>query len=137
MKFITFFALACLIISCRSMKTTSSTSGKLDGTWVPVKEEMGGTGLPAAGFSMQRLTIQDTTYTFVAESVDKGTVKYYDDKMDIYSKEGVNAGKHFRAIYKYENGELTVCYNLQGDDYPTAFDTKGKPMYFLCTFKRI
>jgi hypothetical protein len=56
--------------------------------------------------------------------------------MDIYGREGVNAGKHFTCIYKYENEELTVCYNLKGDSYPQAFETKDKPLFFLSAFKK-
>ena len=80
--------------------------------------------------------MSDSTYTFSAESIDKGVVKYRDDKMDIYGKEGVNAGKHFTAIYKYENDQLTICYNLKGDSYPEAFETKSKPLLFLSVFKK-
>ena len=29
--------------------------------------------------------------------------------MDIYGREGVNAGKHFTAIYKMESDQLTIC----------------------------
>ena len=103
---------------------------------MPVKQEMGGTLLPKAAFENQKLIISDSTYTFIAESIDKGVVKYRDDKMDIYGKEGVNAGKHFTAIYKFENEQLTICYNLSGDSYPETFETKGKPMYFLSVFKK-
>ena len=56
--------------------------------------------------------------------------------MDIYGKEGVNTGKHFTAIYKYENDQMTVCYNLVGDSYPETFETKSKPTLFLSVFKR-
>jgi uncharacterized protein (TIGR03067 family) len=56
--------------------------------------------------------------------------------MDILGKEGVNSGKHFTAIYKLENDQLTICYNLSGDAYPAAFDTKGQPKYFMCVFKK-
>ena len=56
--------------------------------------------------------------------------------MDIYGKQGVNAGKHFTAIYKLENELLTICYNLRGDSYPAAFETKGKPTLFLSVFKK-
>ena len=103
---------------------------------MPVKQEFAGTPLPTAVFEKQKLIISDSTYTVIAESIDKGIVKYKDDKMDIYGKEGVNAGKHFTAIYRYENGELTVCYNLKGDSYPETFETKGKPLYFLSVFKK-
>lgn len=108
----------------------------LNGTWIPVKEEIGGAALPPAAFATQKLVISDSNYTFTAESVDKGVVMYNDDKMDIYGKEGVNTGKHFTAIYKYEDGQLTICYNLRGDSYPEAYDTKGKPLFFLCVFKK-
>lgn len=80
--------------------------------------------------------IINPNYTVIAESVDKGVVKYKNDKMDIYGKEGTNAGKHFTAIYKYENKQLTICYNLLGNSYPEAFETKGKPLLFLSIFER-
>lgn len=109
---------------------------KLNGTWIPVKQEIAGQSLPPAAFEKQKLILADSAYTVIAESVDKGIVKYNGDKLDIYGKEGVNAGKHFTAICKYENQELTICYNLKGDNYPESFDTKGKPLYFMSVFKR-
>ena len=71
-----------------------------------------------------------------AESVDKGILKYKGGQMDIYGKEGVNAGKHFTAIYKMENERLTICYNLKGDVYPSNFETKSAPTFFLSVFKK-
>jgi uncharacterized protein (TIGR03067 family) len=143
MRLLTFISLLILGSGCTSTKNTAMKSNKLNGTWMPVKQELGGTLLPKAAFEKQKLIISDSTYTMIAESIDKGILKYRDDKMDIYSKEGVNAGKHFTAIYKYvpvtpngENEELTVCYNLSGNSYPEAFETKGKPMYFLSVFKK-
>ena len=141
MRLITFISLLILGLSCSSTKNAASDSprmksNKLNGTWVPVNQEMGGVLLPKAAFENQKLIINDSEYTFIAESIDKGVVKYRDDKMDIYGKEGVNAGKHFTAIYKYENEELTVCYNLSGDSYPDAFETKNKPLFFLSVFKK-
>lgn len=136
MKLITFISLAILAGGCSGTKNAATKPNKLNGTWLPVKQEMGGSQLPEAALKNQKLIISDSTYTVIAESVDKGIVKYNGDKMDIYGKEGVNAGKHFTAIYKYENNQLTVCYNLAGDGYPEAFETKGKPMFFLSVFKK-
>ena len=121
------------LISCASTKDMTSS---LDGTWIPVKQELGKTVIPKAAFETQRLIINDSNYTFTAESVDKGVVMYKDGKMDIYGRDGVNAGKHFTAIYKLENGELTVCYNLAGDRYPEVFETKEQPRYFLSVFQK-
>jgi uncharacterized protein (TIGR03067 family) len=119
-----------------STKNTAVKSGKLNGSWVPVKQEIGGTSLPNAAFANQKLIIADSIYTFIAESVDKGILKYSNDKIDIYGREGSNAGKHFTAIYAFENDQLTICYNLKGDSYPVAFDTKSKPTLFLSVFKK-
>ena len=108
-----------------SITNISAQSNKLNGTWVPVKLEIDGNALPPATFEKQKLIISDTAYTFIAESVDKGTLKYNDGKMDIYGKDGVNKGKHFTTIYKFENDQLIICYNLAGDKYPEAFETKA------------
>src|SRR6266496_3498713 len=143
MRSITFISLLILGLNCTPTKNATMKSNKLNGTWVPVKQEFGGTLLPKAAFENQKLMISDSSYIFTAESVDKGVVRYSNDKMDIYGKEGVNAGKHFTAIYKFENlptgqtgEELTICYNLKGDSYPEAFETKGKPTFFLSVFKK-
>jgi uncharacterized protein (TIGR03067 family) len=128
--------LASFTISFIATKNPGSFVNDLNGVWIPVKQEIGGKPLPAALFEKQKLTINDSTYTFIAESVDKGTLKYSDNKMDIYGREGVNAGKHFTAIYKMESGQLTICYNLAGDSYPTDFETKSKSTLFLSVFKK-
>lgn len=123
-------------IGCSGPKNAAMKPNKLNGTWIPVSQEMGGKQMPKAFYESQKLVINDSTYTLTAESVDKGVVKYNGNKMDIYGREGVNKGKHFTAIYKYENAQLTICYNLMGNSYPESFDTKGKPLYFLSIFKR-
>ncbi|MEZ4688843.1 MAG: hypothetical protein R3A12_01140 [Ignavibacteria bacterium] len=58
------------------------------------------------------------------------------NKMDIYGKDGVNAGKHFKAIYKLEDELLTICYDLSGMNYPESFETGSSPALFLSVFKR-
>lgn len=136
MRFFTFISILLVFLGCISTKKTSQSSNILNGTWIPVKQELGGKELPAVVFEKQKLIISDSTYTVIAESIDKGLVKYNDTKMDIYGKEGINAGKHFTAIYKLENGQLIICYNLLGDSYPEALESKGKPMYFLSVFKK-
>lgn len=115
-------------------KHETQKENKLNGTWVPINEEIGGVNLPKSSFETQHLVINDSMYTFTAESVDKGIVRYEGNKMDIFGKEGVNSGKHFTAIFKSNGEQLTICYNLAGTGYPESFSTKGKPLYFLCVF---
>ena len=135
MRQLTIILLLCIGVGCTSTKNTTIKSDKLNGTWVPVKQEMGGKELPTIAFEKYRLTITDSLYTYGTYNTDKGVTTYADGKMDIYGKEGVNAGKHFTAIYKYENQQLTICYNLLGDSYPESFETKSKPTLFISVFK--
>ncbi|MFZ1281896.1 MAG: hypothetical protein WAR59_13740 [Ignavibacteriaceae bacterium] len=136
MRLVAFVSILCFLLGCAGSNNTLFESGKINGSWIPIQQEFAGTSLPASAFEKQKLIITDSAYTLIAESVDKGIVKYDNNKMDIYGKEGVNAGKHFTAIYKYENEQLTICYNLKGDSYPVTFDTKGKPMFFLSVFRK-
>ena len=136
MRTIILFSLLIASFGFISTKNIQINANELNGTWVPVKEEIAGTVLPPAAFEKQKLVINDSTYTFTAESVDKGVLSYSGNKIDIYGREGVNTGKHFTAIYKYENEQLTICYNLAGNGYPEAFETTGKPTLFLYVFKK-
>jgi len=132
-----FISLLVLSLSYTGLKKAVTQTNNLNGTWIPVKQETAGKELPKAVYEKQKLVISDSNYTFTAESVDKGIVRYgKGDKMDIYGKEGVNTGKHFAAIYKFENEQLTICYNVTGDSYPEAFETKSKPTLFLSVFKK-
>lgn len=136
MRILPFLLLLVIGAGCTGAKKATTMPSKLNGSWVPVKLEINGEQLPAASFEKQKLILNDSAYTFIAESVDKGVVKIKDDKMDIYGRDGVNKGKHFTALYKFENELLIICYNLAGDDYPATFETKGKSFYFLATFKK-
>lgn len=108
----------------------------INGVWVPVKQEFSGAVIPQAAFAAQELTLADSTYKMVAEGVDEGIIKYADGKMDIYGKQGPNKGKHIMAIYKMENGNLCICYNLLGDSYPENYATRGKQMCFMSEFRK-
>ena len=136
MRSTTFIFLTLLGLSCARTNHAIIESNKYNGTWIPIKQELGGRLLPNSAFENQKLIINDTLYTVIAESVDKGIVKFKDNKMDIFGKDGVNADKHFTAIVKCDNELLTICYNLSGDSYPEAFETISKPTLFLSVFRR-
>ncbi len=115
-------------------KNTSMNAGKLNGTWIPVRQEMAGKDLPKAAFENYKLAISDdTVYNY---GNDTGTLSYNDGKMDIYGHKGPNQGKHITAIYKIGDDQLTICYNLTGDSYPNDYETKSRPMLFLSVYKK-
>ncbi len=136
MKKLTIVITAIFFLASAFTKINTPAVPELNGSWRPVKQSIGGNELPATLFQSQKLIIQDSNYVLEAESVDKGILQYKNGRMDIYGKQGVNKGKHFTAIYKLENEELSICYNLSGDSYPTSFETKGKPTFFLSVFKK-
>ncbi len=141
MRFITTLA-ACLwtalfFCGCAGSKSTATRPDNINGTWIPVRQEMAGNPMPQVIYASQKLVIADTSYTLTAESVDKGGLRYGYGKMDIYGRSGVNAGKHFTAIYKLDQGQLFICYNLRGDSYPDQYETKGKQLWFLSVFKKV
>ncbi|MFM9910851.1 MAG: hypothetical protein ACKVOW_16040 [Chitinophagaceae bacterium] len=136
MRLIVFLFLLIIGSSCGTTKKLAKNSTVLNGTWIPIKQEMSGKELPILAFEKQKLTINDSLYSMIAESIDKGVITYTDNKMDIYGRQGVNAGKHFTAIYKVENEQLTICYNLAGDSYPVTFETKSKRLLFLSVFNK-
>jgi len=125
-----------LALACITPKKSQMNSYELNGVWIPTKQEMNGKELPATVYNNHKLTMNDSLYIFGIAQEDKGTVTYSKGKMDIYGKEGINKGKHFTAIYKLENAILTICYNLTGDSYPEAFETKSKPTLFISEYKR-
>ncbi len=136
MRSIFLFLLLFVIVHCTAGDKLMGSGSRLNGTWVPVKQEMGGKPLPKVVYEHQQMVISDTNYTLTAESVDKGALKFNGNKMDIYGRDGVNAGKHFTALYNYAHDQLTICYNLAGTEYPDSFSTKGKPLYFLSVFEK-
>ncbi|WP_420385885.1 TIGR03067 domain-containing protein [Roseivirga sp.] len=131
MRNICLFLLAFILFGC-----SNQNGENLNGTWIPVEQEIGGQPLPETSFSSQRLTIADSLYTMQAESLDRGTIEMNEGKLDIYGTEGPNAGRHIRGIYKYENNLLIVCYDLSGQHYPEDFSTQGHALYFMAKFKK-
>lgn len=135
-KKILFLLFISLTVACASKPLIGTGPKKLNGTWVPVKQELAGNTIAKSFYAKQKLIIKDSTYVVEAESIDKGTISVWKNKIDIYGKEGVNKGRHFTAIYKIENNQLIVCYNLGGIGFPESFETKGKPLYFLSVFEK-
>jgi uncharacterized protein (TIGR03067 family) len=134
MKQLTIFILFSALTAFNCTKTMAEN--KLNGTWVPVKQEMNGILLPDSALLNQQLIIKDSTYSVIMNATDKGTITYDGNHMDITSTEGVNKGKHFTAIYRLENDQLSVCYNLAGDSYPDNFETIDHPTFFLSVFRK-
>jgi uncharacterized protein (TIGR03067 family) len=137
MKQALIFTYFCLTIGCATTKKISNNT--ISGTWTPIRGEIGGKEVPLVDLEKTKVILTDSSYTRIDEGIHKsfgkGILKYGNNKMDMYEKEGDLAGKHVAAIYKFENEQLTICYDLS-DIYPTAFETKSKPELRLIVFKK-
>lgn len=136
MRKLIFLVFISTLIACASKPIIGTGPKKLNGTWVPVRQELAGNAVTKSFYAKQKLIIRDSTYVVEAESIDKGKIYISKNKIDIYGKDGVNKGRHFTAIYKIENNQLIICYNLGGIGFPESFITEGKPQYFLSVYKK-
>ncbi len=66
-----FISMVLLSLSCANTKKDAAKASMLNGTWVPVKEELGGKLLPNSSFENQKLVIDDSAYTFTAEMLQR------------------------------------------------------------------
>jgi uncharacterized protein (TIGR03067 family) len=130
------FALPCLAL-CDDPNGDESA---IDGTWLATAAELGGQKLPPKATASIKLTLKNGTYEVVAESPDRGTVKYETSAkpkaMVIKGTEGPNKGKTFPAIYELSGDKLTICYDLSGAARPTEFKSRPKTKLFLVTYQR-
>jgi len=57
MRLLTIVVFHIFVLSCTSTKKTTTLSNPLNGTWVPVQEEIAGNALPSAAFQTQKLVL--------------------------------------------------------------------------------
>jgi uncharacterized protein (TIGR03067 family) len=115
----------------------------VQGTWVPVKAELGGQPLPDALLKTITLKTGKGEYEVTIEGApgpDKGT--YTLDTaanpkgMTIKGVKGPNQGKTFPCIYEVTADTFRVCYDLSGAKRPTEFKTSAGTKLYLVTYNR-
>ncbi|MFO0798108.1 MAG: TIGR03067 domain-containing protein [Gemmataceae bacterium] len=111
------------------------------GKWTVGKATLGGSDFTKAFKALELVLAPDGAYTLTFNGeTDKGTVKVDATKtpkeMDIIGKEGPNAGKTIKTIYKLDGDTMTVCYELGDGPRPAAFESKAGTKVFLAEYKR-
>jgi hypothetical protein len=136
---ITFVALA----SLTSLAADDSADTKaLQGSWVPVKAELGAQPLPADVLKKITLTLTNQNYevTITGEQSDSGTWSIDPSTkpkgMTIVGAKGPNAGKTFPCIYEIKGNTFRICYDLSGTKQPTEFKTAAGTKLYLVTYNR-
>ena len=131
------------------MKTEShhpmsdDTPQGLEGAWVPVSASMSGQELMVAELRVKYLVLDGHDYNIVDRSnqvVDRGeylvngSVKPW--TIDIVGRDGPNAGRRMLAIFELQDDQLTVCYNLDGNNRPANMQTHEGQLLLSITYER-
>ena len=113
----------------------------VQGSWTPVKAELGGQPMEEAILKTISLKLGDGTYeVYVGDKPDKGTFKVdasaKPNSMDVTGTEGPNKGKTIPAIYELKDETLRICYDLSGVKRPTEFKSIAGTKLYLVTYNR-
>jgi uncharacterized protein (TIGR03067 family) len=114
----------------------------LQGSWIPVKAELGGQPLPGDVLKKITLTLTNQNYevTITGEQSDSGIWSIDTSSkpkgMTIVGTKGPNAGKTFPCIYDIKGDTFRICYDLSGAKQPTEFKTATGTKLYLVTYNR-
>jgi uncharacterized protein (TIGR03067 family) len=113
----------------------------LDGTWLPVTAEIGGTPFPEEVRKIITLKIKANEYRVtVGDVLDRGTIQVDATKspksMDLKGVEGPNKDRTIPAIYELQGDSLQICYDLSGQRRPTEFKSTAGTQQFLVRYQR-
>ncbi len=122
--------------------TKEQVSQRLQGEWRPESAILAGDKLPDELVQSLRLTIKESSFEVRHgdQLQDSGTLDYDVTetpwKMSIRSKSGANASKTFPSIFKFAEDKLTICYRVEGDEFPEGFESPEGSTLLLITYSR-
>ncbi len=139
-----FIALSILItalvaLSCGAAETPESRA--LEGTWNPVKAELGGQPMPESILKTISLKLSGGVYEVtVGRATDKGTytidASTTPKTMTVNGTDGPNKGRTFPAIFELDGDTLRICYDLSGTKRPDEFKTLAGTRLYLVSYRR-
>jgi uncharacterized protein (TIGR03067 family) len=131
---------ACITVSAAEK---SEDSKAMQGTWKPVKAELGGQPWSETFLKITTLTLDNAgnyVVTVGDSPPDKGTCALDSSSkpkgLTITGVTGPNQGKTFPAIYALRGDTLQICYDLSGAKRPAEFKSIAGTQLFLVTYRR-
>ena len=115
-----------LVVSLAALAADSPDAKVIEGSWTPVKAELGGKPMADAILKTISLKLTDGKYEVIAGgNPDKGTYTLdaaaKPKSMTVTGTDGPNKGKTFPCIYELKGDTLRICYDLSGTKRPTEF----------------
>ena len=113
----------------------------IEGSWTPIKAELGGQPLPDAVLKTISLKLADGKYEAMGGGhPDYGTYSLdaamQPKSMTVIGTNGPNQGKTFPCIYELKGDTLRICYDLSGAKRPAEFKTVAGTKLYLVTYHR-
>jgi uncharacterized protein (TIGR03067 family) len=115
----------------------------LEGAWVPINASVAGSQLAVDDLRVRYLMLEAGGYRIIDRSnrvVDDGCYRVDETPapaaIDIVGSHGLNAGRTMHAIYELQGNELTVCYDLQGGERPSAMRPRKDQLLLKITYTR-
>lgn len=114
----------------------------IDGNWQLTEARVADGPLPQDLVQSMRLEINGTGYTIrTMFNMDKGFIVYFPGtqpaRMEIHGTYGPNTGRTFFAIYRVQENDLEILYDLSGTIFPPNFEVPLTGPLFHTKFKRI
>jgi uncharacterized protein (TIGR03067 family) len=140
MKYIPCLCLAAAV-TLATFAADVPDSKAIEGSWTPIKGELGGKPMPDEVLKTISLKLADGRYEVIAGGhPDNGT--YTLDAtakpkgMTVTGTEGPNKGRTFPCIYELNGDSLRICYDLSGAKRPTEFKSAAGTRLYLVTYNR-
>ena len=120
----------------------ASPAIKTDGVWKVKSAIIAGQPLPPEAANAITLTLTSEQYIVdLGGATDKGTfttdLSKTPNRMTIQGTEGPNAGKTMLTIFDTPDAQtMRLCYDLEGKEFPQAFESTAENKYFFVTYVR-
>lgn len=140
MKYIFCMCLV-LVVSRAALAADSLDAKVIEGSWTPVKAELGGKPMADAILKTISLKLTNGKYEVIAAgNPDKGAytidAAMKPKSMTVTGTDGPNKGKTFPCIYELKDDALRICYDLSGAERPTEFKSVAGTKLYLVTYNR-
>ena len=115
---------------------------KTDGVWKVQSAIIAGQPLPPETANAITLTLTNEQYVVdLGGATDKGTfttdLNTTPNRMIIKGTEGPNTGKTMLTIFDAPDAQtMRLCYDLEGKEFPQAFESTADNKYFFVTYVR-
>jgi uncharacterized protein (TIGR03067 family) len=122
---------------------STDSSCRLEGAWVPVAASVSGQELLVAELRVKYFVLDGHDYSIIDRTnqiVDRGEYLVNDSAtpptIDIVGRDGPNAGRSMLAIFELKDGQLTVCYDLDGSGRPESMQVREDELLLRITYER-